>query len=254
MNKELLNICYKFFNKFITSEELIESLNNINENGLSEEINNLIDGIKSICDRISNYDDEYSINRKNTIRKLIKKLERVPKDDTNLKILNDQLSNLKKELKKENDCYERWFAITNLINDNDYFNSCFDSLSKYELLEFISQYIQAPFPPNLNQEEFNELVNVGIENDEREWLWRLAFNYKTRNMNYDLIIDYFIKIKDDYYIAELISAVGKYIDIDKLINKIDDKILIENLLKRKDAIKHDLSEEQLKGLENRLNE
>ena len=51
-------------------------------------------------------------------------------------------------------------------HDAIYFNTCFDNLADYELLEFISQNIQAPFPPNLKQEEFERLVKVGIENDE----------------------------------------------------------------------------------------
>ena len=64
---------------------------------------------------------------------------------------------------------------------------------KYELLEFIAQYIQVPYPPQLTQEEFESLVQVGIEQDKREWLWRLAFNYEKSNINFDSIVDYFIE-------------------------------------------------------------
>ena len=84
-----------------------------------------------------------------------------------------------------------------------------------------------------SQEEFDKLVKVGIEKDEREWLWRLAFNYERSKINFDNIVDYFIKKKDGYYLAELISAIGECLNIDSIINKIVDKELIEDLKKKK---------------------
>lgn len=101
------------------------------------------------------------------------------------------------------------------------------------MLEFIAQNIQAPFPPNLSQEEFDKLVKVGIEKDEREWLWRLAFNYERRKISFDDIVDYFIKKKDGYYLSELIIAIGECLNIDSIIDKIDDRELIEDLKKEK---------------------
>ena len=67
------------------------------------------------------------------------------------------------------------------------------------------------------------------EQDKREWLWRLAFNYEKSNINFDSIVDYFIEKKDGYYIAELICAIGECLDIDVMIDKINDKELIEDL-------------------------
>lgn len=52
-NKELLNICYKFFNRFITADILIEQLTNIDKTNLSkndiEETNKIISDIKKIA-------------------------------------------------------------------------------------------------------------------------------------------------------------------------------------------------------------
>lgn len=49
-NKELLNICYKFFNRFITADILIEQLSSIDKTNLSkydiEEMTMLVDEIK----------------------------------------------------------------------------------------------------------------------------------------------------------------------------------------------------------------
>ena len=256
-NKELLNICYKFFNRFITADELIEMLNNIDKDSLSkeeiEEINNLLNEIKKISNNIHNEEDEYVIRKRKTIKKMIERFESIPKDDENEEFLNKQLMNLNKDYNKPMDSNERWFAITECINKNDYFNTCFDNLSKYELLEFIAQYIKAPFPPQLNQEEFESLVKIGIEYDEREWLWRLAFNYENRKINFESIVDYFIEMKDGYYLAELISAIGECLDINIIIDKINDKELIEDLKKRKGVIATYISEEQFNKLIDKLN-
>ena len=251
-NKELLNICYKFFNRFITIDKLLEELVNIDTSNLSkkdiEEQNKLTEEIKTIAKNTPNEMDEYVIQEKEKIKNLINRFETIPKDDENLDFLNKQLENLKKDYGKEIDSYERWFKITDCINKNNYFTKIFESLTDYELLEFITQNIAAPFPPSLTQEKFDELVNVGIEKDEREWLWRLAFNYERSSINFDTIVEYFIKKKDGYYLAELISAVGKCLNIDEIIDKIDDKELIEDLKNRKSVIIHYVSEEQFNRL------
>lgn len=252
-NKELLNICHKFLNRFINADELIEELNNIDKKEMSKEeikkLDKLIMDIKEIITTVPNKVDEYVIGKKKKVNNLIDKLETIPKDED---IFNRLLNNLKKDNEKEIDSHERWIAIAQCIDENDYFNTCFDNLSDYELLEFISQYIQAPFPPQLSQEKFEKLVKVGIENDEREWLWRLAFNYERRNINFDLIVDYFINVKDGYYLAELISAVGECLDIDSIIDKIIDKELIKDLKEREYAICNYVSEEQFNKLVSKL--
>ena len=251
-NKELLNVCYKFFNRFITANKLLEELANTDTSNLSkkdiEEQNKLTEEIKTIAKNTPNEMDEYVIKNKEKLKNMINRFESIPKDDKNIDFLNKQLGNLKKDYEKEIDSHERWFKITDCINENSYFNEVFESLTDYELLEFIAQNISAPFPPNLTQEEFDRLVNAGIEKDEREWLWRLAFNYETRSINFDSIVEYFIKKKDGYYLAELISAVGECLNIDEIIDKIDDKELIEDLKNRKSVISHYVSEEQFNRL------
>lgn len=183
---------------------------------------------------------------------MIDRFENIPKDDKNFDFLNKHLENLKKDYEKEIDSHERWFKITDCINKNSYFNKVFESLTDYELLEFIAQNISAPFPPNLTQEEFDRLVKIGIEKDKREWLWRLAFNYENSNINFDSIVEYFIKKKDGYYLAELISAVGERLNIDKIMDMINDKELIEDLKNRKSVISHYVSEEQFNRLIGKL--
>ena len=254
-NKELLNICYKFFNRFIDAHALVDNLSNILETNLSkrdiEETNKLIKDIKKIIDDTPNEVDEYVLKKKETISNLIKRIDEIPKDDSNRVFLNQQKENLKKDYDREVDSYERWFKITDYINKNDYFTKLFESLNDYELLELIAQNIKAPFPPNLTQEEFDKLVRAGILKDEREWLWRLAFNYKKRKINFDGIVNYFIEKKDGYYLVELISAVGDCLNIDMIIDKINDKELIEDLQGRKKVISSYLSDEQFNRLFNK---
>ena len=251
-NKELLNICYKFFNRFINANTLIEQLSNIDKTNLSkediEETSKLISEIKTLSDSIPNEEDEYVLRSKESISNLIKKFEQMPKDGEAGEIFNNNLENLKKDYEREIDSHKRWSTIAECIDNNEYFTKTFESLSDYELLEFIAQYIQAPLPPNLTQEQFDKLVKVGIEKDEREWRWRLAFNDEKSEINFDDIVNYFINKKDGYYLAELISAVGECLDIDSIVDRINDKELIEDLKGRKSVISFYVSEEQFNNI------
>ena len=251
-NRELLDVCYRFFNRFITADVLIEQLSNIDKTNLLkediDEINKMIEDIKKITNDIPNTVDEYIIKKREKISELITKIEQFPKDENSREFLNKHLNGLHEDYEKEMDSHERWLAVVEYIDKNDYFNKTYDSLTDYELLEFIVQNIKAPFPPHLSQEEFDRLVKVGIEKDEREWLWRLAFNYDDRGINLDEIVDYFIKKKDGYFLSELISAVGRYLNIDSIVDKINDKELIEDLKTRKGVISFHVSEEQYNRL------
>ena len=255
-NKELLNICYKFFNRFINANILIEQLLSIDKTNLSKtdvkQMNILIEDIKKLENDIPNEEDEFVVNKKKSIKRIIDKIEVVPKDDKNMDFINRQLESLKKEYEKEIDSYKRWITIADCINNNEYFNKVFDSLNDYELLEFIAQYINAPFPPQINQDKFDKLVKAGIEKDEREWLWRLAFNYEEKNIKFDSIVNYFIKKKDGYYLVELISAVGKYLNLDEIINKINDKELIEYIKNNRQSMGLNITEEQFNKIVEKL--
>ena len=61
-NREFLDICYKYMNRFINSDELINQLSNINKNKLNEneikEINELIKEIREISNSIPDIEDE----------------------------------------------------------------------------------------------------------------------------------------------------------------------------------------------------
>ena len=249
MNKDLLNTCYKFFNRFITSEELLEQLKGLKK---EKEVDEIISNVKKIIKEVPNVEDEYVKMKREKMESLMGKLAQVPEEDEEFEFINKSLNNLKKEVKKEIDCHERWFKVVDYINNNDYFNKCFDSLSDYELLEFICQNLQAPFPPQIDEDEFNKLVKVAIEKDEREYLWRLAFNYEHSDFDFEQIADYYLKVKDGYYLAEFIDIVGEHLDIDKIIDRIDDKKMIEDLNAGKPFLKRHITEQQFEKLNKKI--
>lgn len=248
MNKELLNICYKYFNRFINSNELLDLLKGLSSN---EDIDEIISNVEQIIEEVPNVKDEYVTKKKEKLKSIIDIMEQVPESDSEFEFIHKSLDNMKKKYDKEVDSQDRWYRIVDYINNNDYFNKCYDSLNDYELLEFICQNISAPFPPQISKDEFNRLVKVGIEHDEREWLWRLAFNYENGEYNFDQIADYYLEVKDGKYISELIDIVGDYLDIDSIIDRIHDKQMIEDINAGKTFLNRHISEEQFKRLNNK---
>ena len=251
-NKQILNICYKFFNRYLIADELVKQLTNIDKTGLSkEDINEtekLVNGIKDILANTPNEVDEYVSLKKAEIKRHIDEIEKASNNEESKEFFKNSLEGLKESYDKEIDSHDRWFKVVDYINKNEYFNKCYDSQSPYELLEFIAQNLHAPFPPQITQKKKKKIVQAGIEKDEREWLWRLAFNYDDKGINFDTIVDYYIKVKDAYYISELISAVGRSLDIDKLIDKVTDKKLADELIEYKPVIDFYCTDEQMDKL------
>ena len=227
---DLITLMYKYINRFINSDDLLKSLEELDLNKFSNEekvsINKLIDDIKIIKDKTANEIDEIEKNRLKTIEKLICDINKILESDNLEKDLREKIEYRKECLledkKKVKDGGKLYESIYILLADNKLINHYWESINDYELLEFIAQYISVPIPPQIDQEKFNDLVKVGIKNDEREWLWRLALNYSQKNIDFSLIEDYFISIKDDYYLTELICAVPDEIDINKIRKKVLD--------------------------------
>lgn len=224
----LVTLMYKYINRFINSDELLESLEELDLNNFSKEekisINKLIDDIKIIKDKTANEIDEIEKNRLETIERIVSNINIILESDNLEKDLREKIEHRKEYLledkKKVKDGGKLYESIYILLADNKLINHYWESINDYELLEFIAQYISVPIPPQIDQEKFNDLVKVGIKNNEREWLWRLAFNYNRKNKDFSLIEDYFIERKDSYYLTELISAVREYLDMKKLKEKV----------------------------------
>lgn len=225
---DLVSLMYKYINRFINSDELLESLEELDLNNFTDEekvsIKKLIDDIKSIKDKIPNEVDEIEKNRIEINEKYVNGIDKILQNNTLENKLKEKFLKIREGLledkKKVKDGGKLYESLFTLLADNDLINYYCDLLNDYELLEFIAQYISVPMPPQIDQEKFNDLVKVGIKNDEREWLWRLAFNYNEKNKDFSLIEDYFIEKRDDYYLTELISAVREDLNMKKLKKKV----------------------------------
>lgn len=225
---DLVSLMYKYINRFINSDELLESLEELDLNNFTDEekvsIKKLIDDIKSIKDKIPNEVDEIEKNRIEINEKYVNGIDKILQNNTLENKLKEKFLKIREGLledkKKVKDGGKLYESLFTLLADNDLINYYCDLLNDYELLEFIAQYISVPMPPQIDQEKFNDLVKVGIKNNEREWLWRLAFNYNEKNKDFSLIEDYFIEKRDDYYLTELISAVREDLNMKKLKKKV----------------------------------
>lgn len=225
---DLVSLMYKYINRFINSDELLKSLEELDLNNFTDEekvsIKKLIDDIKSIKDKIPNEVDEIEKNRLEINEKYVNGIDKILQNNTLENKLKEKFLKIREGLledkKKVKDGGKLYESLFTLLADNDLINYYCNLLNDYELLEFIAQYISVPMPPQISQEKFEKIVKVGIENDEREWLWRLAFNYNRKNKDFSLIEDYFIEKRDDYYLTELISAVPEDLNMKKLKKKV----------------------------------
>lgn len=59
-----------------------------------------------------------------------------------------------------------------------------------------------------------------INNNDCEGLWRLAFNYDFCDFDFEQIADYYIKVKNEYYLTDLIYVLSEKFDLLNILNKV----------------------------------
>ena len=225
---DLVNIVYRYVNRFINSKELLALLENVDKSKFSkkenEKIDKLINETKVIIETVPIKLDEVEKNRIATIDHMVEFFEKIldndKLDEKEFEIINKQYNQLLKDRKKVKDSgprYEKLFEL--LTNFSVYIKYCL-KMDDYELIKFITQYISVPLPPKITQKDFDDLVAVAIEKDERESLWRLALNYNRKGKDFTLIENYFIDKRDGYYLTELISAIKEDLNMEELIEKV----------------------------------
>lgn len=162
---------------------------------------------------------------------------------------------LLKEKNIKRDSGPRHEKLCDLFISNSLYQELCNKLTEKELLSIIKKYLWVPSPFNLDQEGFDCLVETAIKDDDREGMWRLASNYSESKLNFILIMDYYIKQKDDYYLTELISIAPEKIPLslakEKLLKTQDNKF-INNFCNRASKIKI-FSEEEIAELKASLN-
>lgn len=224
---DLVNIIYRYVNRFINSEELINLLENIDKKNFSDgeikELDNLLQDVREIVETFPNEIDTIEEKRISNIQHILelfeKNLDSDKLDEQAKESVNRTYNNLLRDKEKVRDSgprYEKLFE--HLSNFSLYRKYCL-KMNDLEILKFITQYISVPLPPKLEQKDFDDLVEAGIKEDKREALWRLAMNYNRKGKDFSKIVDYFIEKRDNYYLAELISGVEEDLDLDVIIDK-----------------------------------
>ena len=224
---ELVNIIYRYVNRFVSSGELMDLLQNIDKTKFLEneikEIEKLIEEIKEIIKYVPIEIDQIETRRITSLNYILESLEKTFTSEKSSKeakeFAKNKYDSLVKDKDEIRDSGPRYEQLYNLLTNNPVYIKYCKKMNDLELLEFITQYISAPITPNIDQETFDNLVNVGIKKDKREALWRLAFNYNGKKKDFSLIENYFIEKRDDYYLSELIYAVQDDLNMDELIDK-----------------------------------
>lgn len=228
---DLANIIYRYVNRFINSEELINLLENIDKKNFSDnersELNNLLQEVKETINTTEIKIDQVEINRLTMINRLLDSFDNIKiseemndkaKKET-IKFIEKTHKELLEDKEKVRDSGPRYEKLFEILTHFPLYNKACLQMNDLELLEFITQYISVPLPPPITQENFNELIEVGIKEDKRESIWRMAMNYNRKGKDFSKIVDYFIEKRDDYYLAELISGVEEDLDLDSVIDK-----------------------------------
>lgn len=172
-----------------------------------------------------------------------------------LNILLDNIENKDKSLEEliinSKNEYERIVDLT--INNKTYIDIA-KNMSALELMLLITSYIFVPVTPKIDQDCFNDLVNVAKNYDNAlENIWRLGMNYDSKGYNFDLLDNFFVDSKNVYYLGEYISSIYQ-IRQEKIVDaiiKTKDEGFIKQILEN-DIIVDILDEEYKSILESSI--
>lgn len=147
---ELVNLMYRYVNRFINSNELIKELKKIDICNYQDKevINKLIKDIEEVREKTPNEIDKVEKKRLEEIDNLLDKFKEVNTSDNELKeFIEKQYNNLLKEKEKIKDGSKLYTKITDLLTNNSVINKSASKMNDKELLTFITRYISVPLPP-----------------------------------------------------------------------------------------------------------
>lgn len=167
-----------------------------------------------------------------------------------LNILLENIENKDKSLEEliinNKNEYERIVDLT--IHNKTYIDIA-KNMSALELMLLITSYIFVPFTPKIDQDCFNDLVNVAKNYDNAlENIWRLGMNYDSKGYNFDLLDNFFVDSKNVYYLGEYISSIYQ-INQEKIVNtivKTKDEGFIKQILENDIIV--DILDEEYKNI------
>ena len=213
--KFFIKTVYKFFNKFIDKDTLIQEINIFLKSKIGQKYNN---ELTKLLDEIENKDipiEELMLEENDEINRI-----------TNLLLNNEIFITLADQMTNQ----DLMLLITYYI-----FAPIVPNTDQQTFNDLVNSAIQYDYP----------LKKV----------WRLAMNYDSRGYNYDLIDEFFVNSKDSYYLAEYISRVIQVNKekIVNMIIQTKDKEFIKALLKD-NFIQNHLEEKHINDLEQVLDE
>lgn len=213
--KFFIKTVYKFFNKFIDKDTLIQEINIFLKSKIGQKYNN---ELAKLLDEIENKDvsiEELILEENDEINRI-----------TNLLLNNEIFITLADQMTNQ----DLMLLITYYI-----FAPIVPNTDQQTFNDLVNSAIQYDYP----------LKKV----------WRLAMNYDSRGYNYDLIDEFFVNSKDSYYLAEYISGVIQVNKekIVNMIIQTKDKEFIKALLKD-NFIQNHLEEKHINDLEQVLDE
>lgn len=208
--KFFIKTVYKFFNKFIDKDTLIQEINIFLKSKIGQKYNN---ELAKLLDEIENKDvsiEELMLEENDEINRI-----------TNLLLNNEIFITLANQMNNQ----DLMLLITYYI-----FAPIVPNTDQQTFNDLVNSAIQYDYP----------LKKV----------WRLAMNYDSRGYNYDLIDEFFVNSKDSDYLAEYISGVIQVNKekIVNMIIQTKDKEFIKALLKD-NFIQNHLEEKDINDLE-----
>ena len=167
-----------------------------------------------------------------------------------LNILLENIENKDKSLEEliinNKNEYERIVDLT--IHNKTYIDIA-KNMSALELMLLITSYIFVPVTPKIDQDCFNDLVNVAKNYDNAlENIWRLGMNYDRKGYNFDLLDNFFVDSKNVYYLGEYISSIYQ-INQEKIVDtivKTKDEGFIKQILENNIIV--DILDEEYKNI------
>ena len=215
--KFFIKTVYKFFNKFIDKDTLIQEINIFLKSKIGQKYNN---ELAKLLDEIENKDvsiEELILEENDEVNRI-----------TDLLLNNEIFITLANQMNNQ----DLMLLITYYI-----FAPMIPMIDQETFNDLVNSAIQYDYP--------------------LEKVWRLAMNYDSRyyNYNYDLIDEFFVNSKDSYYLAEYISGVIQ-VNKEKIVDMIiqtKDKEFIKVLLKD-NFIQNHLEEKHINDLEQVLDE
>lgn len=230
---EIVDLWYKYQNRFINGNELLEYLEEFKNRGYNTD--EISANIKKVILEIPNEIDDVIKEEHKNLNKILKNSEKIKNtqmDDNLREKIEKKYQEVLKEKEKIKDGGKRFDSILNILEENNYINNYLLNMTDKEMFDLITHYIKVPKPLEINDKKFVDLVNLGIEEEKKEGLWRLAFNYEDYNFDYGKIEDYFIELRDVFYLTELVCAVKESLDIISLVKKVlstNDNKFIKNV-------------------------